>query len=70
MTFLAWCRFQRPRPDSIGDFARDWVADRDRPRAPSLPQLVEYLEGLGAIPEAVRAGVWAYGEWRTETWKP
>lgn len=63
MTFLKWCHLQARRPDSIGDFARDWVADRDRPRAPSEKEMESYLEDRGAIDEAIEAGKRCYGEW-------
>lgn len=64
MTFLQWCRDQSRRADSVGDFSRDWCADRERPRAPSQAQLVEYLEDHGAIEDAIRAGIRCYNEWR------
>ena len=64
MTFLRWCQLQGRRADGIGDFARDWVADRDRPRAPTFGQMVEYLEDCGAIEEAIAAGERCYFQWR------
>jgi hypothetical protein len=65
VTFLEYCRLQRERGDPVGDFARDWCADRERPRAPlSLSNVVAYLEDQGAIEPAIRAGIRAYNEWR------
>lgn len=64
MTFLRWCQLQARRADSVGDFARDWIADRDRPRAPTFDQMVDYLEALGAIEPAILAGMRCYNEWR------
>lgn len=63
MTFLQWCRLQSSRADSVGDFARDWSADTDRPRAPSCEAMEDYLEGLGASEAAIAAGRRAYTEW-------
>lgn len=64
MTFLEWCRDQTARRDAVGDFARDWVADRERPRAPSRLRMLEYLDDCGAIEAAVRAALRCYNEWR------
>ena len=70
VTFLEWCRAQRNRPDAIGDFARDWCADNDRPRAPSERTMVTYLYDMGAMEEAVVAGREAYREWTAEKGAP
>ena len=68
MTFLEWCRAQCKRQDTVGDFARDWVADRERPRAPSsCLQILEYLDDCGAIEAAKRAAVRCWNEWRLFT---
>lgn len=62
-TFLEWCRLQLKRHDAVGDFARDWVMDTDRPRSPSRSGLVQYLSGQNAIEAAVVAALKAYKEW-------
>ena len=63
MTFLQWLHDQRGRPDRVGDFARDWVMDRERPRAPRLVEMVAYLEDHGACEAALRASIAAWREW-------
>lgn len=62
-TFLRWCQLQSRRADDVGDFARDWVADCERPRAPTIDQMVDYLEFLGAPEMAVASGKRCYNEW-------
>lgn len=64
VTFLEWCRAQRKRPDAVGDFARDWCADPERPRAPSEAEMVAYLYTCTALEDAVVAGKAAHREWR------
>ena len=66
MSFLAWCRLQLRREDAVGDFCRDWVADRDRPRGSfsSWWYVHQYLLSVNAIPEAIDAGRRAWAEWR------
>lgn len=64
-TFLQWCYGQRARQDRVGDFARDWCADTDRPRAPTRHRMVAYLQDMGAIDAAIQSGPMAYCEWRS-----
>lgn len=32
MTFLEWCLKNRKRQDGVGDFCRDWISDKGRPK--------------------------------------
>ncbi len=67
MTFYAWARTQVRRDDPVGDFCRDWCADRDRPsirRSSRWRHVRYYLWQVGACDAAVQAGKRAYAEWR------
>ena len=68
-SFLAYCRANLRRPGALGDFCRDWVADRDRIRVHGRHgwhYLHLYLLACEACPEAIDAARAAYREWRAQ----
>jgi uncharacterized protein YozE (UPF0346 family) len=62
-SFLDWLTQYRTERNSIGDFARDALADRDWPADDSYQTLRTYLEHAGAIPQALDAFDLAWTLW-------
>ena len=65
MKFLTWVLRQTARNDSIGDLARDFAEDHERPHACSKYSTIHsYLFTIGACDNAMRALKRAYAEYR------
>ncbi len=55
--FRAWLRLQRKRDDSVGDFARDWLADEEAKGIRTFSAMDRHLNDLN-----VDEKVWAARE--------
>jgi uncharacterized protein YozE (UPF0346 family) len=66
-TFFNYLTKQTKRNDPIGDFARDWIADKSHPYSPrSLKTITDHLESMNACDGALAAASTAWNEWKKE----
>lgn len=62
MSFAEWLRKQVKRQTAIGDFARDWFADKTRPKGPlTVTKIWEHLDSKGGVPLKVYSAAYAAG---------
>lgn len=67
MTFNKWCKQQLKREDAVGDFARDFLADKCGRRLQRPMKIMYHLaEVHNAIPGARYAFTTAWGEYHLE----
>lgn len=67
-SFGNFCRTRLKREDAVGDFARDWLADADRPKARrvDLHRIIQHLRLCGATENAIKAARKAWWEYERE----
>jgi hypothetical protein len=64
-TARQFAQLHRKRDDSVGDFCRDLLLDRDFPRGrPSWKKVKEYLYEHGACDGAIRAAAKFWALWQ------
>lgn len=67
MSFNAYLKKRQAEPSAIGDFARDWFADKseDKPRSSkSFTSIERYLEAEGACRGCLEAAYDAWSQWQ------
>lgn len=55
MGFTTWLARKTGEQSPVGDFARDWTSDPERPRATSLAVIEAHLKSKAACDGALRA---------------
>lgn len=65
--FTAWLAHHEQQRTAIGDLARDWAHDSERPRVRTMKSMLTYLEGRGACYDALEAARKAWSAYSTES---
>lgn len=66
-SFLTYCRLHQKAATGVGDFARDWIADKGRPIARAYDDVKRRLDQCRADRSAypcARAAWRGYSRWR------
>jgi len=63
MTFYKWLKLQRCRVDVVGDFAKDAITDKHRPKSSIRKTWIKYLHSKNACEGAIYACHKAYDQW-------
>ena len=64
--FTAWLAHHEQQRTAIGDLARDWAQDSERPRVRTMKSMLKYLEECGASYDALETARKAWSAYEAD----